>query len=220
MGGFNTRPSSSTAYGAVIDRNADKLGIARAICDVAQRLGFESYVFEGYEPDGDKIAWCRVKLDDIWYSVNPYGAKHYVQNVIKSVPFGENEVCHFNFLNLDTDSVDLSRIDERQQYLWDWGDKNFETEYDTLYYFKEYLGVDFYSSDYEAGYAGVLEQTKKQFDSNNNKVDVYIFSLLVERVWTMMQESYISDLSEKYGITITGFTGEYAGDALHITLTK
>ena len=220
LGGFNTRPSSSTAYGAVIDRNADKLGIARAICDVAQRLGFESYVFEGYEPDGDKIAWCRVKLDDIWYSVNPYGAKHYVQNVIKSVPFGENEVCHFNFLNLDTDSVDLSRIDERQQYLWDWGDKNFETEYDTLYYFKEYLGVDFYSSDYEAGYAGVLEQTKKQFDSNNNKVDVYIFSLLVERVWTMMQESYISDLSEKYGITITGFTGEYAGDALHITLTK
>lgn len=65
LGGFNTRPSASTAYGAVIDRYADRLGIARAICDVAQRLGFDSYVFEGYEPDGDKIAWCCVKMDDI-----------------------------------------------------------------------------------------------------------------------------------------------------------
>ena len=98
LGGFNTRPSASTAYGAVIDRNADDLGIARAICDVAQRLSFDSYVFEGYETDGDKIAWCCVKIDDIWYIVDPYGAKHYVQNCIASVPFGEKEVCHYNFL--------------------------------------------------------------------------------------------------------------------------
>ncbi|MGN0687136.1 MAG: hypothetical protein ACI4KA_03400 [Oscillospiraceae bacterium] len=218
MGGFNTRPSASTAYGALIDRYADDLGIARALCDVAQRLGFDSYVFEGYETDGDKIAWCCVKMDDIWYIVNPYGAKHYVQNCIASVPFGEKEVCHYNFLCLNVGRLDISSIDERQEYLWD-GDRVIETEYDLLYYFKDYLKVDYYSESAESAYAALLEKTKEQLDSGSSEVDVYMLSLWVDTLWEMMQESYISDLSEKYGITITDFTGEYAGDALHITLT-
>lgn len=219
LGGFNTRPSASTAYGAVIDRCADDLGIARAICDVAQRLGFGSYVFEGYETDGDKIAWCCVKIDDIWYIVNPYGAKHYVQNCIASVPFGEKEVCHYNFLCLDVGKLDISSIDERQEYLWE-GDRVLETEYDLLYYFKDYLKVDYYSESAESAYAALLEKTKEQLDSGSSEVDIYMLSLWVDNLWEMMQENYISDLSEKYGITITDFTGEYAGDALHIKLVQ
>lgn len=219
LGGFNTRPSASTAYGAVIDRCADDLGIARAICDVAQRLGFDSYVFEGYETDGDKIAWCCVKIDDIWYIVNPYGAKHYVQNCIASVPFGEKEVCHYNFLCLDVGKLDISSIDERQEYLWE-GDRVLETEYDLLYYFKDYLKVDYYSESAESAYAALLEKTKEQLDSGSSEVDIYMLSLWVDNLWEMMQENYISDLSEKYGIKITGFTGEFSDDALHITLTK
>lgn len=219
LGGFNTRPSASTAYGAVIDRNADDLGIARAICDVAQRLSFDSYVFEGYETDGDKIAWCCVKIDDIWYIVDPYGAKHYVQNCIASVPFGEKEVCHYNFLCLDVGKLDISSIDERQEYLWE-GDRVLETEYDLLYYFKDYLKVDYYSESAESAYAALLEKTKEQLDSGSSEVDIYMLSLWVDILWEMMQENYISDLSEKYGITITDFTGEYAGDALHIKLVQ
>lgn len=219
LGGFNTRPSASTAYGAVIDRNADDLGIARAICDVAQRLSFDSYVFEGYETDGDKIAWCCVKMDDIWYIVNPYTAKYLVQNCITSVPFGEKEVCHYNFLCLNVGRLDISSIDERQEYLWE-GDRVLETEYDLLYYFKDYLKVDYYSESAESAYAALLEKTKEQLDSGSSEVDIYMLSLWVDNLWEMMQENYISDLSEKYGITITDFTGEYSGDALHITLTQ
>ncbi len=219
LGGFNTRPSASTAYGAVIDRNADDLGIARAICDVAQRLSFDSYVFEGYETDGDKIAWCCVKIDDIWYIVDPYGAKFYVQNCIASVPFGEKEVCHYNFLCLDVGELDISSIDERQEYLWE-GDRVLETQYDLLYYFKDYLKVDYYSESAESAYAALLEKTKEQLDSGSSEVDIYMLSLWVDILWEMMQENYISDLSEKYGITITDFTGEYAGDALHIKLVQ
>lgn len=135
------------------------------------------------------------------------------------MPFGEKEVCHYNFLNVDIDNLDLSRIDERQLYLWDWGDKKFETEYDAQYYFKEWLKVDYFVNA-ESAYAALLEKTKEQLDLGSSEVDVYMLSMWVDRVWEMMQENYISDLSEKYGITITDFTGEYAGDALHITLVK
>ena len=36
---------------------------------------------------------------------------------------------------------------------------------------------------------------------------------------TVMRKVHYADLSEQYGITITDFTGEYADDCLHITLT-
>lgn len=140
-----------------------------------------------------------MKIDDIWYNVNPDNARLFVQSFIKSVPFGENEVCHLNFLELDTASVDLSRIDEGQQYLWEWGDKNFETIYDTLYYFKDYLKVDYYTESAESAYAALLEKTKEQIDRNSNKVEIYLFPAYVDALWQKMQESYISDLSEKYG---------------------
>ena len=39
----------------------------------------------------------------------------------------------------------------------------------------------------------------------------------VDEFWAILQESYISDLSEKYGITVSGFSGEYTGDAIRIT---
>ncbi|MBQ4166517.1 MAG: protein kinase [Oscillospiraceae bacterium] len=220
LGGYNTRPSASTAYGAMVDHYADKLGIARALCDVAQRMGFDSYVHEGYEADGDKIAYCRVKIDDVWYMVDVYLASYFVQNGITAVPFAEDEVSHFYFLMADAPSLeDISLIDERQRHLWDTGDKVYNNEYDTLYYFKEHLKVPYYSESYEETYAALLEETKKQADLNSNKVDIYILAPYVDTIWAIMEEQYISDLSEKYGITITDFTGEYADDCLHITLT-
>ncbi|MBP1543939.1 MAG: protein kinase [Oscillospiraceae bacterium] len=219
LSGYNTRPSASTAYGAMIDKFADALGIARAICDIAQRLGFESYVHEGYEADGDKIAWCRVKIDDTWYKIDTYAAAYYVQNCITAVPFAEDELSHYNFFIMDAPYMDTSLIDERQLHLWDLAGKVYETEYDTMYYFKEHLGVMYHCNLPENNYAALLEETKKQIDQNSNKVDIYILSLFVDSLWAIMEEQYISDLSEKYGITITGFTGEYADDCLHITLT-
>lgn len=219
LSGYNTRPSASTAYGAMVDHYADKLGIARAICDIAQRLGFESYVHEGYEADGDKIAWCRVKIDDTWYKIETYAAAYFVQNCITAVPFAEDELCHYDFLIMDAPYMDTSLIDERQLHLWDLAGKVYETEYDTMYYFKEHLGVMYHCNLPETNYAALLEETKKQIDQNSNKVDLYILSLYVDTIWAIMEEQYISDLSEKYGITITDFTGEYADDCLHITLT-
>lgn len=219
LSGYNTRPSASTAYGAMIDKFADALGIARAICDIAQRLGFESYVHEGYEADGDKIAWCRVKIDDTWYKIDTYAAAYYVQNCITAVPFAEDELSHYNFFIMDAPYMDTSLIDERQLHLWDLAGKVYETEYDTMYYFKEHLGVMYHCNLPENNYAALLEETKKQIDQNSNKVDIYILSLFVDSLWAIMEEQYISDLSEQYGITITGFTGEYADDCLHITLT-
>lgn len=219
LAGRNTRPSASTAYGAMIDKRADKLGIARAICDFAQRLGFESYVHDGYNHQGQLDAWCRVKIEDKWYRISTYRASTYMQNYITSVPLAEDALCHYEFLWFESPFIDLSTIDGRAIDLWKLDDIDFETEYDTLYYFKNYLGVDYYC-DIESAYAGLLEKTKAQIDQNSDKVEIYLFPLYVDSLWQKMQESYISDLSKQYGITISDFKGEISEEALQITLTK
>lgn len=217
LAGRNTRPSASTAYGAMIDKRADILGVARAICDFAQRLGFESYVHDGYNHLGKLDAWCRVKIEDKWYRVSTYRASTYMQNYITSVPLAEDALCHYEYLWFESPFIDLSTIDGRAIDLWNLDDIDFETEYDTLYYFKNYLGVDYYC-DIESAYAGLLEKTKEQIDLNSDKVEIYLFPLYVDSLWQKMQESYISDLSEQYGITISDFTGEISEEALQITL--
>lgn len=222
---YNTTPSASTAYGALIDKNADQLGIARAMCDIAHRMGLESYVHEGCYYNGAKAAWCRVKIDDKWYNIDTTAATLMVSLNITTVPYTEGEVCHSDFLIADAPYpyMDISTLDERQLHLWDTDDTYYN------YYFSEILGVKYYdcgfqvtgAPPYEAEelYNVALEETKKQVEQNSKEVKVYYSPGYADTIWQMMQESYISDLSEKYGITITDFTVKYADDCLHITLT-
>lgn len=90
--------TSTNAYGAIVSRGADDMGIAKAFCYYAQLLDVPCYVVDG-SLDGAPRAWCRVQLDGAWYNIDVYGDKTDTSSEIK-----DGESCpHTYFLTNDED---------------------------------------------------------------------------------------------------------------------
>lgn len=223
------RPASSGTHGAVIDHVSDDLGLARAICDYAQRLGFYSFVAD-WKIEHHDIAIVRVKIDDAWYNIAPSVDYLMMSNNITAIPVAEDgKALHWYFLTFDgfiagstSKQENLDRYDEKYLPILplDFSFNELPDNYIINYYFDEYLKVFYHIYGVDIAYDALLERTKIAVDSGEETVVLYIKSTDVNNLWAKMSESYISDLSEKYGITISGFTGEYSLDAMYVTLEK
>lgn len=216
------RPASSGTHGAVIDHAADDLGVARAICDYAQRLGFYCFVADVKLDDID-MAIVRIKIDDNWYNIAPRYDYLKVSKNVTAIPVAEDgKATHIYFLISDEiylyyGSETFYKYDEKYSPILPPSD---ETEYSGWgYYFDRYLNTTYHADTAEA-YDALLAETKSVIDSGVDTVEIYIFPNCVDALWAMMNESYISDLSERYGITISGFTAEYSLDAICVTPEK
>ncbi|MCH5196221.1 MAG: serine/threonine protein kinase [Oscillospiraceae bacterium] len=225
------RPASSGTHGAAIDHAADDLGIARAICDYAQRLGFYCFVADVYVADVD-MAIVRIKIDDTWYNIAPRFDHLQVSKNITAIPVAEDgKATHIYFLVCDemmfNGSGAFGKYDEKYLPVLPLElDTEEVTEYPEVWsyylqvYMKNKLTSAYMANTMEEIYDALLEGTKTVLDSGGETVELYIFPNYVDKLWAIMKESYISDLSEKYGITVTGFTGEYSMDAMYVTLEK
>lgn len=222
------RPASSGTHGAVIDHSADDLGLARAVCDYAQRLGFYSFVADWRIGDTD-TAIVRVKIDDDWYNIVPRVDYAVSSNKVTAIPVAEDgKATHVYFLTCDgmvASSISpdlLDRYDEKYlpilplNFSWE----GVSDPYIWNYYFDEYLKADYYIYAADWAYDALLEGTKTALDSGEETIELYIYPSDVDELWALMSESYISDLSEKYGVTVSGFTAEYSKDAIYVTLEK
>ena len=221
------RPTSSTTHGVVINHAADDIGIARAVCDYAQRLGFYCFVAD-VTLDNVDMAIVRVKIDGTWYNIAPRYDYTQLTRDITAIPVAEDgKATNIFFLACDEltffGSDTLDSFDEKYLPVLP---LDLDTHDETLvpdawnYYFGEYLKKTYQMGTVEEAYDALLEETKTAFDSGGETVELYINPNLVDALWTKMNESYISDLSEKYGMTVTGFNGVYSVDAMHITLEK
>lgn len=85
--------SCTSAWGAVVDYIADDVGFAKGFCYYAQGLGVPCYVVDG-QLNGEPRSWCRLKLGDTWYNVDPYGDK-------LASSSGSDECCKTYFLTND-----------------------------------------------------------------------------------------------------------------------
>lgn len=218
----NTDPTASTTHGAVIEHASDDLGFARAICDAAQRLGFESYVVDTEFPSSYQ-ADARVKIDGEWYNIYTYLSGYMTQSMVFEVPLSsELVITHYWFLFCDEPftqgAIGISG-DFGEEFSAIMPPSDEETEYPTTnYYIEKYLAKKLYASWDDSVYNGLLADTKEWFDGGKETpFEFYLTYDYVDEMWKSVQESYISDLSEKYGITVSGFTGEYTGDAVRIT---
>lgn len=221
------RPTASTTHGAVIDHAADDIGIARAVCDYARRLDFYCFVVDINRSDVD-MAIVRVKIDDTWYNIAPRFDLVQPSKMITAIPVAEDgKASSIFFLVCDEmmfyGSDTLDRFDDKYLPILP---LNLDTHDATLvpdafsYYFSEYLKTDYLDDTIEATYDALLERTKTALDSGDETVVLYMNPYNVDSLWAVMNESYISDISEKFGITITGFSGEFSLDALYVTLEK
>ena len=215
-----SRPGSSTTHGAVIGHVADDLGLANTLCDYAQRMGFDSFVLDMYIGEDVKQALTRVKIDDTWYNIMIYLDILFSMEITE-IPIAEGDSPHLLFLCEDHYIFNYSAnpvLDLDEKYLPllpTFGDMDPD---EWNYYIIHHKQTNFTLDTVEDAYEGLLEETKTCLDNGEETVLLYIDTALVDGVWRMMMDSYISDIEEKYGITISGFTGEYANDAMNITL--
>ncbi|MBQ8582791.1 MAG: hypothetical protein IJ487_03525 [Ruminococcus sp.] len=63
-------PYSSTAYGCLVDGEANCEGYAKAFNLLASRLGLRSVLVTGTTDDGENHAWNQVNIDGQWYNVD------------------------------------------------------------------------------------------------------------------------------------------------------
>ena len=220
----NGRPTASSTHGAVIDHAADDLGIARAICDYAQRLGFYSFVVDVNIADMD-LAVVRVKIDGEWYNIVYRADATGMTYKVTEIPVAEDgKTTHYFFLINDLFyqrfGISFDGYDEKFSPLLPLSFEQYEGTEKWNYYFDDYLKKPYCQETVTIDdvYDVLLEETKTAFDNGEQIVALCMDPELVNSLWVMMKESYISDLSEKYGITITGFTGEYSMDAMCVTL--
>lgn len=218
----NSGPTASSTHGVLIDHAADDLGVARTLCDYAQRMGFDSFVVDT-DWGEDYSAMVRIKIDDNWYNIFTFSDGLMPSGAVHEIPLAENgKNTHFWFL-----FCDLWLIGGAINLLGDYGEEyssilpSSDANIDDLsiinYYIEVYLNKELYAGADDTVYNSLLEDTKNWFDSQEGSFEFYLMYDFVDDFWKTLQESYISDLSAKYGITVSGFTGEYTGDAIRIT---
>lgn len=229
----NSNPISSTTHGALIEHKADDLGIARAMCDYAQRLGYFSFVVDTHLADVMDMAIVRIKIDEKWYNINIVGdADMNLDNIFKMPLAEDGLISHMWFLNSDFYQNGTGLF----TYV-----RNFDEKYSPVfptpegltvsggemimpivnYYIENYLNERYYYDvNADSLYSVVLEKSKSVIDSGEETFYLYMLPGDADNLWNLMQESLILDLKRKYDITISGFTAEFSGDQVILKLQK
>lgn len=227
----NSTPTASTTHGVLVEHRADDMGLAMAMCDYAQRIGYFCFVADTNAADTMNMAIVRIRIDGKWYNINMLGgATMNVDNIFKMPLAEDGHISHTWFLNSDF----YQNASGIFKYIRDYGE-TYASVFPTPdgmtisdgqqiipmvnYYLQEYLNVNFYFNAYADGiYADLLEETKSLIEKGEDTTSVYILAGDADALWDIMQESYISDLKHKYDITISGFTMEFSGDQAFLTL--
>lgn len=229
----NSRPTSSTTQGAVTEHIADDLGIARALCDYAQRLGYFSFVNEARFADTMTLAQVRIRIDDKWYSIIPVADGTSNESNIIKMPIAEDgRISHLYYLISDF-FINMTGL---FKYVKDFGDEysalfpepdglyqsGGETYLPTMnYYIEEYLNEPFYlDTGVDTIFNICMENTKTCLENGEDTFYLYMLAADADALWDKMQESFISELKIKYDITISGFTMEFSEDRVILTLQK
>lgn len=210
---------SSSAYGAAINKYADDIGYAKAFCYYVQTAGLPCYVVEG-EYMGQPRAWCRFKLEnDIWYNADVYGDKFAASLVTKLKLLNDSSYFKTFFLTND-------------DYMMSYG-YTLSPEYSRLlqgeyraaspkgnYYFQRNRKY-YYFSGPDATYNCITTRLAKIYSAEGqNGVAIPTAPFVVDRLYDKINERFLIDMKEIYGIEETEFTMQYAPDTCIVHYNK
>lgn len=231
--GRNSTPNASTAHGALIEHEADDMGLARALCGYAQRLGFTSFAVDINLINNVSLAGVRVLVEGEWYNISILGdADMVVGNVFKMPIAEDGKISHMWFFISDfyMNATGLFK------YVRDFGKKyapvfpepkgmsisGGETVMPIVnYYIEVYLNERwYYEVQTDNLYISILENAKTALEDGLDTFYMYILASDADIIWELMQDTFISDLKRKYSLTISGFETEYSGDCMTVTMQK
>lgn len=225
-------PASSTAYGALIERKADDVGLARALCCYAQSMGYPCIVTDTHLGNDMIMASVRTKIDGAWYSTFIVMGSS-VNLELEEMPLAEGgEINHFTFLLSDF----LASAGGVFTYIRDFDDK-YESVFPkpegiknsngemivpiTNYYIEVYLGEKYYSTiSLDKVYNDLCAKTKECLDNGADSAYLYIMPSDADGLWEKMQKDFVSDMKYKYDITISEYDVVYSEDRVIVTIKK
>lgn len=216
-------PTATSAYGAIVDGSADDVGIAKAFCYLAQRLGLPCYVVDGTL--GEELrAWCRVKLDGTWYNVDVYGDILAEYEVTKKSVFENSGYFHTYFLTNDKYIKYCGYVPNSEyDFIWN-GNYAANSSCDNYYiqYNDENNWFYFYYDSVDTAYDNILSWTAERYNDGYNTASIRVASFMIDDLWLITKENFIPDLEERYGIYGLGADASYYADkgAFEITLSR
>lgn len=207
----------SSAYGVVINGYADDIGFAKAFCYYVQETGLPCYVVEG-EFMGEPRAWCRFKLEnDIWYNSDVYGDKFAGSVVTKMDITDDSSYFQTYFLTNDEYMTAYGyTLNPEYEYL-------LEGEYAAAspkgnFYFQRNYQYYFYSGP-DATYDLIIKTLASKYsESSDNMIALYVAPFVIDRLYDKMNDQFLAELKETYGIEVSGFTMMYTPNTLSVTL--
>lgn len=206
----------TSAHGPLVNKLGDDMGFAKAFCFYAQAFGLQCYVVDGMVND-ELRAWCRVELDGTWYNVDVYGDKLAGELVTEMEVSSTGECFHTYFLTNDeyikargyTQSEDYDRL-WAGGYAADSPEKNLCLA----------LGNEPYFDDPDAAYEYILSASAELYGGGVLAAECRTAPYAVDALYGKINKQFLSDLSEKHGITLPGFSAEYFPDSFSVTLTE
>lgn len=206
------------AYGSIVYKSADDMGFAQGFCVYAQALGLPCRVIDGTK-DGEVRAWCAVKIDDTWYNIDVYGdmfAHNEVSNTKTNTD--RNAIFHTYFLAGNEHFKELGYVPDGGWEALGGGEFTADSTFDN-YYIRHIQGVEeYFCGDVQSAYDRLLQKAADAVESGENVISVYLAPYLVDELYDKMNDSFISDCKEKYGVSISGYRIAYSPTAYSVTL--
>lgn len=206
------------AYGSIVFKDADDMGIAQGFCVYAQALGLPCRVVDGTK-NGEIRAWCVVKIDDTWYNVDVYGDKFAQSAILGSINADRNAIFHTYFL---VNNEYFKEMGYEPNGGWEaLGGEEFSADSPYANYYIECVnGVEeYFCTDWQSAYDRLLQKASEAVQSDEKEISVCIAPYLINDLFNSMNDNFVSDCKGKYGASISSYAVKCDPSAYTVTLT-
>lgn len=210
--------SCTHAYGSIVHKVADDMGIAQGFCVYAQALGLPCRVIDGTK-SGEVRAWCAVKIDDTWYNVDVYGDMFAHSAVDGNIYADRDAVFHTYFLANDEYFKEMGYVPNGGWEELGGDEFSADSPFDNYYIRCVENAEEYFNKDAQSAYNSLLEQTLKASENGETEVSACVAPYLVNELYSVMNDAFISDCKEKYGVSVSGYRVSYSPSAYNVQLT-
>lgn len=211
--------SCTHAYGSIVHKIADDMGIAQGFCVYAQAMGLPCRVIDGTK-NGEVRAWCAVKIEETWYNVDVYGDLFAHSAVDGNINADRNAVFHTYFLANDEYFKEMGYEPGGG---WEvLGSEEFSADSAFDNYYIRYVEEveEYFNKDAQSAYDRLLQKASEVTESGADEISVCLAPYLANELYNIMNDTFISDCKEKYGISVSGYKVQYDPLAYSVKLTR
>ena len=211
--------SCTHAYGSIVHMIADDMGFAQGFCVYAQAIGLPCRVIDGTK-NGEARAWCAVKIEETWYNVDVYGDLFAHSAVDGNIYTNRDAVFHTYFLANDEYFKEMGYEPNDGWDVLGGEDFSADSQFDNYYIRCVEEAEEYFNRDAQSAYDSLLRKTSEAAESGRDEISICLAPYLANELYNMMNDTFVSDCKEKYGISVSGYKVQYDPLAYTVKITQ